>query len=429
MDRPGRRNARVASFMVFMCLVLAPMAAFAAPGGQGNGNGNYPVDPTPAVPELTTASEGGAGADNGKSDAAPGTVKKDDPAPALTGSTASISAPSDPAPGSDATGKSDGSKGAAKKSDSSTTSSLSSTSAPTTSASATGGSTTSTGNGNGNGNGNGKANGGNKGGTGGSTNGGGNGFDPDPPPQQTPPATTGPTQCPSYSQGSGPSYDHDNCDGSQGGNGNGGNGKCAGCTGKADDKSPGGQYSGDHNNGYECDHNKGVGKGNPAHSKCKTTPPCTVNCNQCTVDCNPCTKDCDPCTVNCNPCKKDCDPCTVNCNPGCQADCDPGCQTNCNPGCRSNCDPDCLDLRSAAECEDDDVLGLVLKRPSYALRGSDAVAPLTVAGAALPFTGGDPAAFVLTGLALIIVGACAMAVVGRKRRRDAYLEREGLSTL
>jgi hypothetical protein len=101
--------------------------------------------------------------------------------------------------------------------------------------------------------------------------------DPDPTPTKTDPATRGDTDCGDYGNEEGGPYDHDNCDGTQGSHGNGGNGKCAGCTGKADDKSPGGQYPGDHNNGYECDHNGGVGKGNPAHSKCpapgKTSTP------------------------------------------------------------------------------------------------------------------------------------------------------------
>jgi hypothetical protein len=62
------------------------------------------------------------------------------------------------------------------------------------------------------------------------------------------------------------------------GNGNGdGNatGKpCAGCVGNADDKNPPGQYKdgSDHNNGYECDGNNGIGKTNPAHSGCQATP-------------------------------------------------------------------------------------------------------------------------------------------------------------
>ena len=45
---------------------------------------------------------------------------------------------------------------------------------------------------------------------------------------------------------------------------------CAGCVGKADNKNPKGQEPGpsDRNKGYECDGNKGIGKGNPAHTGC-----------------------------------------------------------------------------------------------------------------------------------------------------------------
>ena len=68
--------------------------------------------------------------------------------------------------------------------------------------------------------------------------------------------------------------------GSPSGNGNG-KGKavgkpCAGCVGKADNKNPHGQYpnGSDHNKGYECDGNHGIGRTNPAHTGCKSvTPP------------------------------------------------------------------------------------------------------------------------------------------------------------
>ena len=58
-------------------------------------------------------------------------------------------------------------------------------------------------------------------------------------------------------------------DGSPSGNGNGGGkatGKpCAGCVGKADNKNPKGQFPNgtDHNNGYECDGNHGIGRRQP----------------------------------------------------------------------------------------------------------------------------------------------------------------------
>jgi len=57
------------------------------------------------------------------------------------------------------------------------------------------------------------------------------------------------------------------------GNGNAGGRPCAGCVGNADDKNPPGQMPGgsDHNNGYECDGNNGVGKGNPAHTGCTSS--------------------------------------------------------------------------------------------------------------------------------------------------------------
>ena len=63
------------------------------------------------------------------------------------------------------------------------------------------------------------------------------------------------------------------------GSGNGmANGKpCAGCVGKADNKNPQGQMpnGSDHNAGYECARNHGIGRSNPAHTGCTSlvTPP------------------------------------------------------------------------------------------------------------------------------------------------------------
>jgi len=89
-------------------------------------------------------------------------------------------------------------------------------------------------------------------------------------------------------------YDPDPADppasgvGEPSGNGNSTNNNrqrpCAGCVGNADYKNPPGQLPDgtDHNRGYECDGNQGVGKMNPAHSRCKpggaappVTPPVT----------------------------------------------------------------------------------------------------------------------------------------------------------
>jgi hypothetical protein len=57
------------------------------------------------------------------------------------------------------------------------------------------------------------------------------------------------------------------------GNGDAGGKPCAGCVGNADNKNPPGQFKDgdDPNNGYECDGNNGIAKGNPAHSACKPT--------------------------------------------------------------------------------------------------------------------------------------------------------------
>jgi LPXTG-motif cell wall-anchored protein len=69
---------------------------------------------------------------------------------------------------------------------------------------------------------------------------------------------------------------------------------CAGCVGKADNKNPRGQLPGgsDHNAGYECDRNQGVGKTNPAHTGCRpVTPPteCVDDRSTDIDECNPVT--------------------------------------------------------------------------------------------------------------------------------------------
>jgi hypothetical protein len=71
---------------------------------------------------------------------------------------------------------------------------------------------------------------------------------------------------------------------SQNGKGDGqANGKpCAGCVGKADNKNPKGQYPDgtDHNAGYECDRNQGVGQSNPAHTGCTRADTSTAGNDQ-----------------------------------------------------------------------------------------------------------------------------------------------------
>ena len=96
---------------------------------------------------------------------------------------------------------------------------------------------------------------------------------PDPEPtEDTEQASRGNTSCENNAgKGSGGEYDS-TCDGTVGRQGGGGNGKCAGCDGRADNKDPKGQSRNDRNNGYECDNNGGIAKGNPAHSRCKAPP-------------------------------------------------------------------------------------------------------------------------------------------------------------
>jgi len=79
--------------------------------------------------------------------------------------------------------------------------------------------------------------------------------------------------------GANTSGDYDStCDGRASLNGNAGDetGRpCQGCVGNADNKNPKGQFpnGSDSNNGYECDGNNGIAKGNPAHTDCPTVSP------------------------------------------------------------------------------------------------------------------------------------------------------------
>jgi len=91
--------------------------------------------------------------------------------------------------------------------------------------------------------------------------------------------------------------------GAPSGNGNGNGiavGKpCAGCVGKADNKNPQGQRpnGSDHNAGYECDRNHGIGRTNPAHTGCApSTPGCVATAT------NPCTPGSGCVATATNPC-------------------------------------------------------------------------------------------------------------------------------
>src|SRR5205814_8895528 len=72
-------------------------------------------------------------------------------------------------------------------------------------------------------------------------------------------------------------YDpHGDCTGTNQGN----SGNCNGNqSGPSDEKNPPGQVDNQHDNGYECDGNHGVGDhgGNPAHTGCASTTTVTVH--------------------------------------------------------------------------------------------------------------------------------------------------------
>ncbi|HVF20876.1 MAG TPA: hypothetical protein VNA14_11635 [Mycobacteriales bacterium] len=140
---------------------------------------------------------------------------------------------------------------------------------------------------------------------------------------------------------------------------------CAGCEGRADNKYPPGQNrdGADHNNGYECDGNKGIAKTNPAHTGCQapatepTTPPCVpTEANPCGAPCvpsdaNPCEpcvpSDANPCEPPCvpteaNPCGAPCVPSDANpCAPCVPSDANP-CEPPCVPSEANPCTPPCI---------------------------------------------------------------------------------------
>jgi len=200
--------------------------------------------------------------------------------------------------------------------------------------------------------------------------------------------------------------------GSPSGNGNGnGNGKavgkpCAGCVGKADNKNPKGQMPGgsDHNKGYECDGNNGIGKTNPAHTGC--TPPAPPSC--------------DPPKVLVN------GVCTTTTTDGCPAG-----EHLSNGSCVP--DPDCVPTTANHNCQPTTpcvapahagpngtcVLGeKKTRKPS----GTPSKTPTSVLGekvTRLPFTGVEAAWLAEGGLGAVALGTLLVVTGGRRRRRQA----------
>jgi hypothetical protein len=164
------------------------------------------------------------------------------------------------------------------------------------------------------------------------------------------------------------------------GNGNGdANGKpCAGCVGNADDKNPPGQANdgSDHNNGYECDGNNGIGKTNPAHSGCESTT--TVPQTTTTTEFVPCTGDGCPTTTTTEPSTTTTAPSTT---------------TTTEAACTGQ---DCATTTTVPT----NVLGEQFNRPSAG--GPAATGPLA-------FTGGVVGKLFMVGFALVLLGIVVMA--------------------
>jgi hypothetical protein len=193
-------------------------------------------------------------------------------------------------------------------------------------------------------------------------------------------------------------------DGSPSGNGSGigkATGKpCAGCVGKADNKNPKGQRpnGSDHNAGYECDRNHGIGQTNPAHTGCTTgssTPPpdCSGESTAPSDDCTP---------------PPDCDS-----TPPVGADCDG------SPPGGPPSDPKCTN--GAKMINGACVSGLHLTRQPPAVEQASAdAAGVSVLGvsaskASLPFTGSPLGLLFDVSVAALLVGT-GLASLGRRRR-------------
>ena len=212
---------------------------------------------------------------------------------------------------------------------------------------------------------------------------------------------------------------------------------CAGCVGKADNKNPKGQFpnGSDHNNGYECDGNHGIGRTNPAHTGCTTTTTRTSTspapCTGSSASSSSCTKSPPPSCASGSGSSANCSPSTPP--PSCASG-------NMPPGQCSSTSPSGLCTSAAMNskaCFNSALAGKQVNRPGSksAVRGAGAIRPThtvrrpakrptpltettrkptrvlvsvttpkrTSAGT-LPFTGLDVVAVVLTGLLLVGLG-------------------------
>jgi hypothetical protein len=215
-------------------------------------------------------------------------------------------------------------------------------------------------------------------------------------------------------------------DGSPSGNGNGnGNatGKpCAGCVGKADNKNPQGQMPNgtDHNAGYECDRNHGIGRSNPAHTGCTT--PTTSGGGDCTT--NPTAPGCTPgggsdCTTN--PTAPGCttppttggggSDCTTNPTaPGCPSGppTSGGGGTQCTPTAANNF---CSTVEGEQESKPP-----ASQAPSAEVLSESVTQPPAATTTSLPLTGAIVAPLVAVGACALCAGVALLVVVSRRRQ-------------
>src|SRR3954453_2703176 len=212
-------------------------------------------------------------------------------------------------------------------------------------------------------------------------------------------------------------------DGSPSGNGNGGGkatGKpCAGCVGKADNKNPKGQFKdgSDHNAGYECDRNHGIGRSNPAHTGCK--PPVTtcpagqhmVN-GQCVTDSSGCPEGQHMVNGHCVTDSSGCPEGQHMVNGHCVTD-SSGCpegQTMVDGTCQTP--PSTCPEGQHAGADGTCVLGEKHTRKPPTVQGEKVVKTPS----SLPMTGADVAAMLMAGVVGIGVGSVLLVAAGRRRR-------------
>ena len=209
---------------------------------------------------------------------------------------------------------------------------------------------------------------------------------------------------------------------------------CAGCVGKADNKNPRGQYpnGSDHNAGYECDRNHGIGRSNPAHTGCSGTSAST----------SPPTTTCDVGSASGSGCDTTPPPGPPGQCPGGSMTAPGGCGTSSPPtGCPSPAAPGCGEVVSApvrpGHSETGSITGPIagtvagpvaggtvatalLSGPRTAAaagpRAGSAMTPL--AQPTLPNTGApDVLPELLAGLALLTGGLALSTTAGRRRAR------------